>query len=520
MKNKVLIYSLIIIAATFLAYFNSFNNQMLWDDENNIQRNTYIHDWSHLKDIFTKNAIEGARKGSNYYRPLLSITYAIDYLLWRLNPVGYHISNTIFHAICALLIFFLAKGALSPGTAFLTGLFFAVHPIHTEAVTYISGRADPLSATFLFLALFLFVRHRKTRPRFFYALSILSFLAAILSKESSSIFPLLLLVYLYFFDEIKKVDAKRLAPFFIISGIYLVLRLTVLDFSDTVPENLPQPFYYLPFYVRLCTFLKTIPVYLGLLSWPIGLHMERSVELASSIFEWQVFLGASLVIGLFVTGILIRKRSKLLLFAIIWFTVAIFPNSNLIPINDLIYEHWLYIPSVGFFMILSSIITSAALRKRFIISLFLICALFIFYFARTMLRNRDWRDPITLYLKTIPHKPDSARLYNNLAMAYSDRGKIDEAIVQYKKAIAVGDYYPQTHYNLANAYLEKGDFVMAMKELKRSLEIDEDFIYTHEKLATIYYQQGKFSLAAREAKKVLELEPGNKLAAVILRSVP
>lgn len=515
-KNKIFIYSIIIIAAVVLVYFNSFKNEMLWDDENNIQRNAYIHDWSHLKDIFTKNAIDGARQGSNYYRPFRSITYAIDYSLWKLNPVGYHISNTLFHAVCALLIFFLMKEVLSLKVAFLTALFFAVHPVHTEAVTYISSRADPLSAMFLFLSLFLFVRHRKVNRKLFYGLSILSFLLAILSKESAGIFPFLLLVYLYFFDRFKKDDIKRLCPFFIISGLYIVLRLTALNFSDTIPENMPQPFYYLPFYIRLSTFLKTIPVYFGLLIWPIDLHMERSVELAPSILEGQSFFGLALIVGLFAAGFLIRKKTRLLLFAISWFMISIFPNSNLIPINDLIYEHWLYISSLGFFMILSSVIGSMAFHKKSRIGIILIAALFMFYSARTILRNLDWRDPITLYQKTIPHKPDSARLHNNLAMAYIDAGMIDEAIIEYKKAIEVGDYYPQTHYNLANAYFEKGRFAEGMEELKRSLEIDENFIYTHEKLAAIYYQQGKLDLASKHARKVLELEPGNNIAIKIL----
>lgn len=143
----------------------------------------------------------------------------------------------------------------------------------------------------------------------------------------------------------------------------------------------------------------------------------------------------------------------------------------------------------------------------------------LFYIWRTHERNKEWRDHITFYESTIKYVPDSGRLHNNLAMAYSDKGRTEDAVREYEKSISLGDYYPQTHFNLSNIYISKGDYEKAIKELMRSIEIDSNFLYSHETLAVLYFNQGKFREAGSEAELILKSEPDNKIAGEILRKL-
>ncbi|MBU1888083.1 MAG: tetratricopeptide repeat protein [Candidatus Omnitrophica bacterium] len=503
----------LLLLAVMLSYANSLHNQFIWDDEDWILKNSTVKDWLRWPSLFTQNSIQGARKGSNFYRPLQAISHGIDYLLWGHKLPGHHAAGIAFHAFAAIALFLLLKTVFSQRISFLTAFFFAVHPVQTEAVTYISGRADPMSALFILLTILFFERNIFLSGSFF--------VLGILSKEFALITPFMLLFYLLFKGVDIKAGVRRLIPFASISLIYGIMRLTILNFSSTIPENAPKAFSYIPIYIRLSTFLKTLPVYFKALIWPFALHMERDIDLSYSVFQPQSLFGLLIMCAVFLIGFKFRKQCKILVFAAAWFFIGIFPNSNIIPINALIYEHWLYLPSVGFFLVIAWGIDSLFKKGRAfkVISVFLAMSISIFYIWRTYERNKEWRNPIVFYESTIRYKPDSLRLRNNLAMAYIDAGREEDAIREYKKAISLGDYYPQPHYNLSNIYLNRGDYRAAIRELKKSLEIDNGFLYSHESLALIYFNQGRFDEAKKEALFILEREPDNKVGREVLEKV-
>jgi len=521
---------LIILAALF-SYLNTLHNEFIWDDEDFVLKNSTIKDWRKWPNVFTENMIQGARKGSNFYRPLQSITHGIDYILWKDKPEGHHAANIIFHILAGIAAYLMLKKILPVNTAFLAALFFTIHPAQTEVAAYISGRSDAMAAFFIMLAVMVFEKN--------IVLSCISFVLAVMSKESAMITPFLIILYFYFsarlFEPRSKNNNivrastegasrelfKKISPFIIIAIIYGALRLTVFNFSKTVGENLPQPFSYVPIWLRFCTFLKALPVYFGILIWPFGLHMERQMELAGSIFEPQAFSGLLILAGIFFTAHRLRKINAAMLFSACWFFIAIFPNSNIIPINALIYEHWLYLPSLGFFITIAWLIEELSKRGKALqyAAIFITVLITLFYIWRTTERNREWRDHISFYESSIKYAPDSGRLHNNLAMAYSDKGRPEDAIREYRKTISLGDYYPQTHFNLSNAYLGKGDYESAMEELKRSIEIDNNFLYSHESLAVLYFNQKRFDDARLEAEFLLKREPDNKIAREILRKI-
>ncbi|TAK08083.1 hypothetical protein EPO44_03070, partial [bacterium] len=193
MREKLLHIFLIVCFAT-LFYTNSFANFFVWNDWTLIIENFLIKDWRNLPEIFTSafwKPLVG--EPSQIYRPLLSLSFMADFAVWGLNPWGYHLTNTLFHILNSILIYFLARVYVPAIPALMATLLFAVHPIHTEAVTYISGRGELIMTFFLLSGVLVFLKSEKRTSWLFYLVSLPLFFFALLTKETAVIFPLLLL---------------------------------------------------------------------------------------------------------------------------------------------------------------------------------------------------------------------------------------------------------------------------------------------------------------------------------------
>ena len=156
--NKVQIFIIAFLSFLvigLLIYSNSFNNEFFWDDDDSIVNNTYIKDIKYFPRFFSENLIAGTGQITNYWRPVLLISFSFDYHLFGLSPIDFHVHNTLLHILSAFLIFILLY-KLSKGNLLLSyfpALIFLVHPLQTEAITYIAGRADPLSSVFSLISL-------------------------------------------------------------------------------------------------------------------------------------------------------------------------------------------------------------------------------------------------------------------------------------------------------------------------------------------------------------------------------
>lgn len=303
---------------------------------------------------------------------------------------------------------------------------------------------------------------------------------------------------------------------FIIATIYIILRLTVLNFQNTlnfygidtakVDRSQPLAVYATSLPTRLMTFLKVLPIYGSILIWPNDLHMERTVKIATIAADKTVIIVATVIIVTLLNCYIAIKRKRLLLpFAVGWFMISILTVSGLIPISQILAEHFLYLPSIGFFLlvswlIVSTITTTIKSKKWQRISLLIVfCSLLIPLLFKTIRQNRIWRDPITFYEYTLSRTVPTVRIYNNLAMAYADAGKHQKAINNYQLAIELGDVYPNPHYNMGNTLIEMGKIEEAEREYKRALEIDPNFHYATLKLGQIYIDRGKIE----DAKKLV-----------------
>jgi len=507
---------LLFIVIGIVLYANSFQNQMFWDDEDNILKNRYVQNWRYFPKYFSENLIAGAGLLSDYWRPMLLTVFSLEWHLWKSWPVGYHFVNTSFHIADAILLFFILFYIFkNHWLAFFTSLVFLVHPLQTEAVTYVSGLADPLSAFFIFLGLLFYLKLRISKKvplkSPFYFLSLLMYIFALMSKETAIVMPIFIFIVDFFFlnqnekisfkYKLKKI-AKAICPFLVLAGFYILLRATVFNFRNTFNLYSEENIYTSNFYVRLFTFFRVLLIYFGLLFWPFNLHMERTVEIATSLNSLSVIFGALISVILLILAFTSFRQLPILSFGIFWFFIGLAPTSNLlVPVSGLLYEHWLYLPLIGIFIIFiwlgMEIGKRYSLEKTFV---FCFSLYLVFFSILTVRQNTVWHDPITFYSYTLKFAPNSYRIINNLGMAYSDEGNYKMAEKLYRKAITLDPLNPVAYHNLANLYQTIGKTDLAIKNYKKAVSLDPNFVFSYNALVDLYLRTKNY----QEARQILE----------------
>ncbi|MBU2025739.1 MAG: tetratricopeptide repeat protein [Patescibacteria group bacterium] len=531
---------LILVVFGFLIYANSFPNQLFWDDQDAILNNAYIKDLENFENFFKENLIAGAGLNSNYWRPLLLITYSLEWRLWRDWAPGYHFTNAVLHISAAVALFFLLlKLFKNKSAAFFCALVFLIHPLQTEAVTYVSGRADPLSAFLVFLGLISYL-NKKTR------LTLALFILSLMTKEKNAlVFPaLIVLVNLYLFfkqrslknrpagkPSLKRltqaVALKKIWPYFLVAAVYALLRKTVLNFSDTFNLYGQPNLYTQSILIRAATFLKILPQYLYLSFLPHNLHMERLADFNKNFFHLLSLLGLIIVAALLTLAFLKRRTKPYLSFAALWFLVTLFPASGILfPVSGLFYEHYLYLPLIGLFLLLifliQDIFSQIKLRPFSLITFSLIAAAYLGFFSfQTVNRNRVWRDPVTFYNNIIQYNPQSLRVWNNLGMAYAQDRQYEQALFAYQKAIQLDQQKKSAppYHNLGRIYEELNQPQAAISSFEQAIQIDQRFIFSYFALASLYTREKNYDKAMEILKKAQNIFPKNSSIPIAIRQV-
>jgi len=489
---------LIIIALGVLVYLHSVNGEFVWDDANLVQKNVFISGWGHLPEIFTSTLGEGSNSGYSAYRPIQILSYITDRFLWGGGPAGYHLTNIVIHITAAVLVFFLINMLF--GDAFLsivTAVLFVVHPVHVASVAYISGRADSLSACFMMISMVFYVRSISSGDRYIRPLliSLAAFLLAILSKESALIFPGILLVYHYVFR--KKIDLKRFMFFPVIMFLYAAGRVIFLDkfFVDPAcPTTALQ---------RIPGFFEALSSYVRLIFIPVGLHMEYG-DKVFGFSETGVITGIIIVAAAFLYMFLKKGADRRMLFGVCWFFCALIPVANIYPVKAYMAEHWLYFPSIGAFLFIAAVLDEIYRKKGTrIIAILITAGLIVFYSAATIRFVSFWVDPEMLYLRNLKFVPDSHRLYTNLGVVYSSRGRREEAIEAYKKAITLDPDNARAYNNLGNIYSRRGRTEEAILFYNKAIDADADFAPAYYNLALLYFSMKDYDRAGKYCDRAI-----------------
>jgi tetratricopeptide (TPR) repeat protein len=511
------------LGAIALTYANALPSAFVYDDYTQIIKNPYIKDWSHARTVLTTGFGRLDKTGSNYYRPLVELSYMVEYSLWKTHRAGYHATSILFHMGSAVLLF-LALDALfgNAKAALLTSLLFGVHPIYTSGVTYVAGRADAMEIFFLLLALLFLVKCVSPPDGLRYGpllMSCGSFLLALLAKEASLFFLFIVLLY----------GAQRLGPdgtpedrkkwfaiygsFFLIAILYGLLRMQAVKALVYTRYNVVASFGIL---ARLLTAVKAFGNYLLLLVAPAGLHFERTIPVANSICEPAVLGSLAALSAVIYVTIRLRKAKGPLYFGLLWFFTFFIPVSNvLVPLNAFIAENWIQVPAIGMFLVASALVarcSTTAARPRILraacgmaLPLFLI-SLPLYAFL-TVTRNGQYRDPIGFYENELRYEKTSVKLLNNLGYEYESRKEINKAIELYKKALAVKPDHVTTLNNLANIYSGAGRYDEAIALYTRALAIDPGNTVFLNNLGVAYIRKGDKRSALYCWRKSLSLNP-------------
>lgn len=444
----------LIIAAGVFCYLNSLDGDFVWDDRSYVNNNPAIRSLRALRTFFTEpQTLAAGTLAFENYRPFVTLSYAIDYSLWGLSTFGYHLTNILLHIANAILVFFLVEKIVRKRIpAAFAALLFAVHPIQTEAVTWISGRSNVLFL-FFYLGAFLFYMgwraRENTQP--YYLFSLFGFAGALLSKETAATFPLLIVLYDVIFIRRKKNSGKAYIawlPFFALLAAYLLGRYAILGKVAQCSYWSGNPF------INLLTVPKIFLTYARFMLFPIRLCSDHLISVVPSPANPYFLGGVGFLILSLVAFVNFVKRNGAVAFFIAWFFITLLPVSNIIPIKILVAERFLYLPGIAV-TTLTGIFLSHILKNQ--VLLFASFAVIIVgaSFA-TIERNRDWKTELALFENDIKKEPLNARLHNNLGRAHYESGndKFPEAEKEYKKAIRLDKNFVPAYINLSKLYFE------------------------------------------------------------------
>lgn len=491
---------LLIAVLGFIVYANSLGGDFVWDDNHLIRDNVYIKKWAFLAEIFTRHIGTGANIEYFSYRPLQMLSYMADYFIWGINPLGYHLTNVTLHIFAAFGVYWMVRTFFGRGLLpFFTAALFVAHPVHTAAVAYASGRADPLALIFMLSGLIFYSKSLDKGKIVMYCAALLCFVLALLSRESSIIFPVLLILYHYCSG--KRVRASRFLPAIGLAIVYVTVRLTLLSellthvvSASTVRERLPGAFAAITGYIRLMVF-------------PVGLHMDYGNALFS--FTDQKAVAGILITAVFL-GIAFRKRKtdRILFFSVVWFFAALLPVANIYPVNAYMAEHWLYVPSIGFFIILGRILSGACLRSAGrMAGVAGAAVVLLFYSWQTIEYNRFWRTPLLVYQRTLEYSPQSVRALAGLAREYHRGGKNREAIALSEKALLIDPFYGAAYSNMGKAWMSLGEAGKAVDSFEKAVELDPERPGAYNNLGIAYLAAGNAEEAISAYRKAIELNP-------------
>jgi lipoprotein NlpI len=525
-SKNTLFLTLVIMAVSFAVYFNVLYNGFVYDDNHEVLDNSWIRDVQHLPDMFSKNSWYFQGEASNYYRPFKHIFYMVAYYIFGLKPWGFHLVNVLFHSANSLLVFIIAARLLKERDAhcisthtqlsqavfsapFIAAILFATHPIHTEAVAWVSAGVEVSYTFFCLLSLYFYMKDKDTGGIYGYLLSLMSFSFALLCKETALIMPIVLVAYDFAFPRQGEriiANAKKYVPFFLISGAYLVVRVNIL--SGLAPL---QSHIYHNTYQMLINVFPLFAVYLEKLLVPINLHLFSVIHPIDSPLE---ALGIfCLIIGVVYLGFIVvaYRKNRVAFFCLAVLLIPLLPAFYIpaIVMNYSLAERYLYLPSVGF-VILAGMLFVWMKRKMPRYSLAVMIAVSVLtglYSFQTITRNKVWENDLTLFTDTVAKSPAAAMPLNGLGFALVGSGKYDEAIECFNKAIDMSPSPSKIYYNRGVAFYKKGLFEKAIADFDKSIALDDRYYKTYNNKGQIYGEMGYLDKALEQFNKTIEINP-------------
>lgn len=521
------VIGLIILSAG--VYLQTLRYDFVWDDHQFISGlDATITDASHFLD-YAKSAF--LQTDVLTYRPAFLISYALDTLLWGHNAAGFHLTNILLHVLITLMVFRLSMTwTESSRVGWLSAAVFAVHPIHTEAVAWIAGRADLLVALFVLTALLSALRLSATWetaiPMKRLGWSVLigaSFVLALLSKETAIVLPGLILLsgLTNKTGSLKKIFPSLLITTMIASA-YLLSRAsilitvhsdvsvagnvaTMLHGSRSWFETILAAVYVTGDYIRLLAFPISVKALYDLP--PLTITDPRIIQSAVILCAWVTGLGIAM------------RRSAVGTAAMGWVLIGLAPTYALFIYTSVspLAERLLYLPSIGFALLLGLLLSAGyeflgpSEIGRTAVSGLTICLLSV-YGISTILYNAAWTDDLHLWRNTVRNNPQNSLAHYNLSMTYLDQQRWPEAIKESEKIISIKPAYPEAYFNIANSYVALNRRDRAITYYQTAIRFKPDYADAYINLAVTYHELGQDDLAQKSLELAVQYNPRSPVA--------
>lgn len=499
----------LIAALTFLAYSFALQGSFkTMDDEISIVKNENIRSFGNIGKILTASFFGD----KTYHRPMITISFMVEYHLWGLNPLYYYLTNILLHCINAIFVFFLIRRIFEEArlpdiasmAAYWTAILFAVHPVHWEAVSNIPGRSNLLCAFFYLGTLLLLDAAFRSKRKWIYVLSLLSFTGALLSKESAGVLPAFLVAYVVFLrPELLRKWRDLIWPlsgYVFIECAYILVRKSL---------GLTQIFYWgstSEMFLGVVTFLRGVLTYFRLIVFPVDLQFDRARKVFTH-FNDPEMLGTLVLFVIFFVWLLVNRKKiqPLILFFITWFFIDLLPVSQVFaaigvqPGYISTAEHFLYtplIPALALIMLSLRQLYELNQKHRVVSPRILkisLAGLFLFYYLLTIQHNIYSSNEIAMFERTLAIDPDNTRIRNALAVSYARIGLYAEAEKHFRRSLEVFPAGAYPRIGLGKALCDQGKYWEGIQEYEKVYDpmrfkelLEENIKLTYQTMVRMY----------------------------------
>lgn len=517
---------------TVLAYGGALFFQFVYDDDFQIVLNPHLQSWRFVPVYFTKHLwsqLYPNDPGFNY-RPFFLLWLRLNYALFGLHPWGWHLTTLLVHLAVTALVYGVAHRLVrDPLAAGVATLIFGLHPVHVEAVAWVSGVSEPLFAAFFLLSLLCYLVRGGARQhqRWWAAASWVTFAIATLAKETAVVLPVLIFAYAWLFEaaakgtrsaerEPRRADPESIGagaafksalPYFAIAVLAGVLRWIVL-------RGPGAPLTTMPFSMIYLTWPSLLFFYLKLLVWPVGLSGFYDTPYVTRI-QFTNFVLPLAVVCLVAAGLWQwSKRLRVAAFPSLWIVGTLAPALNLayLSYGEIAHDRYLYLPSVGF-----ALLAALALRRLKIggaqlfgqpmAQVLALLALACVLTSATAYQKRFWADDFVLYERGVETAPNNRFAEDGLASLLADNGHWEPAKVLYQQVLEhYPDFYP-SNLKLGVLYYNLGQTREAEQFLSRAVRLNPAGAGALFYLGLTRLKMGRVDDAGLLISRAVELQP-------------